>query len=289
MFLGQRYVMHGGFTAFLASAMRMLVAGTIMLAWLLARGGAIAPRRCWPDLAISGTFLFVGGNGVSMIASGAVDSGLVSLLTATAPFWLTIGAAQLPGGERPSAAGVVGILLGFAGLVVIVGPTLSGGGSAIGIMAAAVSPVCWAIGALWARQRLPGLPSMTIASHQMLLGTIPLMAIGLVRGEWADLAPERSGLVALGYLVIGGNLISYNSFVFLMAHVPAAKASTYAYINPVIAVFLGWWIAGEQISSRGLVGAAAILAGVVVVNLAQVYRHGRTAPSTLAGAIRRLE
>jgi len=289
-FLGMRYVMHGGFTAFLASGFRMLVAGSIMLAWLLARGGNLAPRRHWPDLAISGTFLFVGGNATSMIASETVDSGLIALLTATAPFWLTLGAAQLPGGERPSAAGLFGILLGFAGLTVIVGPNLSGGGSAVGIVAAAISPVSWAIGGLWARYRLAGLPAMTIASHQMLLGTVPLLAIGLARGEWADLAPEQSAYLALAYLVICGNLISYNSFVFLMAHVPAARASTYAYVNPVIAVFLGWWLADEHISPRGLVGAAAILAGVVLVNLAQVHRRGARSPSpALTGAARRLE
>jgi drug/metabolite transporter (DMT)-like permease len=289
-FLGQRYVMHGGFTAFTASGLRMLTAGTIMLVWLLARGVPLAPRRAWPDLAISGTFLFVGGNAMSMIASGAVDSGLVALLTATAPFWLTIGAAQLPGGERPSPAGVFGIVLGFVGLAVIISPSLRGGGSAAGIMAAAISPVAWAIGGLWARQRLPGLPAMTIASHQMLFGTVPLLAIGLLRGEWADLHPTTSGFIALGYLVVCGNLITYNSFVFLMAHVPAAKASTYAYVNPVIAVLLGWWLAGERISSRGLIGAAAILAGVVLVNLAQVYRRGdRAAAAALTGAARRLE
>ncbi len=287
-FLGQRYVMHGGFTAFFGSGFRMLIAGTVMLVWLLARGGALAPRRCWLDLAISGTFLFVGGNAMSMIAAETVNSGLIALLTATAPFWLTLGAAQLPGGERPSAAGLFGILLGFVGLAVIVGPSLSGGGSTSGIVAAAISPVSWAIGGLWARYRLRDLPAMTIASHQMLLGTVPLLAIGLARGEWAALSPEPSALIALAYLVVCGNLISYNSFVFLMAHVPAAKASTYAYVNPVIAVFLGWWIADEHISPRGLVGAAAILAGVVLVNLAQVYRRPVPA-AAVTSAARRLE
>ncbi len=288
-FLGMRYVMHGGFTAFLGSGFRMLIAGAIMLVWLLARGGALAPRRCWLDLAISGTFLFVGGNATSMIAAETVDSGLIALLTATAPFWLTLGAAQLPGGERPSAAGVLGILLGFLGLAVIIGPSLSGGGSPGGIVAAAISPISWAIGGLWARYRLRDLPAMTIASHQMLFGTIPLLAIGLARGEWAQLQPEPSAYIALAYLIVCGNLISYNSFVFLMAHVPAAKASTYAYVNPVIAVFLGWWIADEHISPRGLVGAAAILAGVVLVNLAQVYRRAGPASPVLTGAARRLE
>lgn len=273
-FLGMRVVMHGGFTAFLGSGARMFVAGAIMVGWSLARGGAIAPRRHWLDLAISGAFLFAGGAALSMFATETVDSGLVALLSATCPFWLTLGAAKLPHGERPSAGGMFGILLGFAGLALIVGPKLAGGGSATAILAAAISPLSWAIGGLWAKHRLSTLSSMTIASHQMLLGTIPLVAIGLARGELAHLAPGPDAVLALGYLIVFGNLISYSSFIFLMTHVPAAKASTYAYVQPVVAVFLGWSLAGEHIAARALLGAAAILAGVVLVNVARVNRSG---------------
>ena len=276
-FLGQRVVMHGGFTAFLASGVRMLIAGGLLLGWSAARGGRIAPRSAWLDLAISGSLLFVGGNALSMIASETVDSGLVALLTATCPFWLTLGAARLPGGDRPSGLAAFGIALGFAGLAIIVVPTLQGGGSATAILAAAISPIAWAAGGLWARHRLSALPPMTIASHQMLFGAIPLLAIGLGRGELARVAPTGDAVLALGYLIVFGNLIAYRAFVFLMRHVAAAKVSTYAYVNPIVAVWLGAWLAGERIPTRSLVGAAAILAGVVLAHLAQVTRRGLTA------------
>lgn len=272
-FLGMRVVMHGGFTAFLGSGARMLIAGCLLVGGTLARGGRIAPRRFWPDLAISGAFLFVGGNALSMIASETVDSGLVALLTASCPFWLTLGASRLPGGERPTAGTALGMLLGFVGLAVVVGPDVRGGGGTPGLLAAALSPVAWAIGGLWAKHRLSALPPATIAGHQMLFGAVPLLAIGLGRGELAHLHPDPGAVLALGYLVTFGNLIAYNSFVFLMAHVPAAKVATYAYVNPVIAVVLGWWLAGERMAPRGLLGAAAILAGVILVNLAQIRQR----------------
>jgi drug/metabolite transporter (DMT)-like permease len=276
-FLAQRVVMRGGFTAFLASGARMALAGGLLLGWSLARGGRIAPRRAWLDLAISGSLLFVGGNALSMIASETVDSGLVALLTATCPFWLTLGASQLPGGDRPSGLAGFGIALGFAGLATVVVPTLQGGGSATAIAAAAISPIAWAAGGLWTRHRLSALPAMTIASHQMVLGAVPLLAIGFGRGELARAAPSWSAVLALGYLIVFGNLISYRAFVFLIRRVAAAKVSTYAYVNPIIAVWLGAWLAGERIPARSLIGAAAILAGVVLAHLAQVTRRGLTA------------
>lgn len=276
-FLGQRVVVHGGFTPFLGAGLRMAIAGCLLLGWSRLRGVTLAPRRTWLDLAISGTFLFVGGNALSMIASQTVASGLVALLAATCPFWLTLGASRLPGGERPTATAILGMALGFAGLVVVVAPGIAGGGGGPAILAAAVSPVAWAIGALWARYRLAGLSTAVIASHQMVFGTLPLIAIGLARGEWAQLDPRPDGIAALGFLVVCGNLITYSSFVFLLARVAAAKVSTYAYVNPVVAVILGRVLADEHIALRGLIGAAAIIAGVVLVNLAQIRRRGHIA------------
>lgn len=176
--------------------------------------------------------------------------------------------------KRPTATAIFGMVLGFAGLVAVVAPSVAGGGSGAAILAAAISPLAWVIGALWARHRLTGLPTAMIAGHQMVFGTLPLIAIGLVRGEWAQLDPRPDGIVALGYLVVCGNLITYSSFVFLLPRVAAAKVGTYAYVNPVVAVILGWLLADERIDPRGLIGAAAIVVGVALVNLAQIRRRG---------------
>ncbi|HET9627349.1 MAG TPA: EamA family transporter [Kofleriaceae bacterium] len=275
VFLGQRVAMHGGLTAFLTSGARMALAGAILLAWSCARGGGIAPRRTWLDLAISGSLLFVGGSALSMIASDRIPSGLVALLTASVPFWIALGAAALPGGERPSGLGAFGLGLGFAGLAIVIVPTVHGDASASGIVIAVISAVAWAAGSLWARHRLRALPAMTIASHQMLFGALPLLAIGLSRGELGQLAPTGDALLALGYLIIFGNLITYQAFVFLMNHVAPAKVSTYAYINPILAISLGAWLAGERLPAHGVLGAIAILAGVALTNLAPRGRRAR--------------
>jgi drug/metabolite transporter (DMT)-like permease len=283
VFLGQRVAMHGGLTAFLTSGVRMAIAGAILLAWSRARGGGLAPRRTWIDLAISGSLLFVGGSALSMIASDRIPSGLVALLTASVPFWIAIGAGALPGGERPSGLGGFGLVLGgFAGLAIVIVPTVHGDASASGIVIAVVSAVAWAAGSLWARHRLRDLPAMTIASHQMLFGALPLIVIGLARGELGQLAPTGDALLALGYLIVFGNLITYQAFVFLMNHVAPAKVSTYAYINPILAISLGAWLAGERLPGNGVIGAIAILAGVALTNLAQSRRRVSTPnmPST---------
>lgn len=273
VFLGQRVAMHGGLTAFLTSGVRMAFAGAILLAWTRTRGGGLAPRGTWLDLAISGSLLFVGGSALSMLATDRIASGLVALLTATVPFWITIGAALLPGGERPASLGALGLVLGFAGLAIVIVPTVHGDATASGIAISLISAVAWAAGSLWARYRLRALPAMTIASHQMLFGALPLIAIGLGRGELAQLAPTGDGLLALAYLIVFGNLIAYLAFVFLMNHVSPAKVSTYAYINPILAIALGSWLAGEHLPANGLVGAAAILAGVALANFSSRSRR----------------
>jgi drug/metabolite transporter (DMT)-like permease len=275
VFLGQRVAMHSGLTAFLTSGVRMAFAGAILLAWSRARGGGLAPRRTWLDLAISGSLLFVGGSALSMLATDRIASGLVALLTATVPFWITIGAALLPNGERPASLGALGLVLGFAGLAIVIMPTVHGDATASGIAISLISAVAWAAGSLWARHRLRALPAMTIASHQMLFGALPLIAIGLGRGELAQLAPTGDGLLALAYLIVFGNLITYQAFVFLMNHVSPTKVSTYAYINPILAIALGSWLAGEHLPANGLVGAAAILAGVALANLSTGSRSRR--------------
>ncbi|HET9627346.1 MAG TPA: EamA family transporter [Kofleriaceae bacterium] len=273
VFLGQRVAMHGGLTPFLTSGVRMAIAGAILLAWARARGHRVAPRTAWRDIAISGTLLFVGGAALSMLASQTLDSGLIALITATTPFWITLGAAALPGGERPSSLGALGIGLGFVGLVIVVAPTVhASGGAPLAIAAAAGSVVAWAAGSVWARHRLRGLPAMTVASHQMLCGAVPLIAIGVGRGELATLAPTGPGVLALGYLIVFGNLITYQAFVFLMSRAPASTVATYAFVNPIVALALGAWLAGERLPTHGALGALVLLAGVVLAHLAQVTR-----------------
>jgi drug/metabolite transporter (DMT)-like permease len=267
-FVAMGCVVRDGIPPFLATGARLLLSGGILLAWGVARGAGRIPTRVIGDLALAGALMFVGGSALSMYAVRTVDTGLVALIAATTPFWMALASARSVSGERLSASGSVGIGIGFVGLAVAIGPQLAGDGP--GIAAAVLSPVSWVAGSVWTRDRLGDIPATTIAGYQMLFGASLSIAVGLAHGELAQLAPTVEAAGALGYLAVFGSVLGYTSFVFLMARVSAAKVSTYAYVNPVVAIALGWWIAGERLAPHVLAGAGVVVMGVVLVNTARV-------------------
>jgi len=262
-------LMHNGFTPFFTAGMRMTTAGSLMCAWLVSRGHAAIGRRDIVALVGSAALLMIGGNALTMVASKLVPSGLIALLGATTPFWLAVGGFLLDG-EQLSPIGIAGVVAGFSG-VYILSSNLEGTASGWGIAASLFASFFWALGGLWGR-RLPHLRATVVSAYQMLFGGLMLLVVGTLRGEPAQLAPTIAGWEAFAYLVVCGSLLGFNAFVFLLANVPAAKVATYAYVNPVIAVGLGWVLLGETITPRVAVGAAVILGGVVLVNAAKVKR-----------------
>lgn len=261
-------IVHAGFTPFLGGALRMSIAGAIMLVVARMSGFGLPERRALKHLAISGTLYLLGGNGLTMVASQYVPSGFMALISATTPFWLTAGAAIMPPRERPSLMSWLGTFTGFAGVLVFVGADIAEApeGIKLGVMATLFAALFWACAALWAKRTLREVPSAVTSAWQMLIGSAALALVGFVRGEAATFAPQRHAIPAFIFLIVGGSLIGYNAFVFLMKHVPAAKVATYSYVNPVIAVLLGWWMLGETLTVQQVVGAAVILGGVVLVN-----------------------
>jgi len=262
-------LVRNGFTIFFSAGLRMVTAGAIMWLWLLARANTRIARRDLVPLIGSAMLLMIGGNALTMIASQSVPSGLIALLGATTPFWLAAGSFVLDG-ERLPASGIAGIVAGFTG-VYILSSELAGAVSAWGIALSLLASFFWSLGGLWGR-RLKHLQASAISTYQMLFGGIMLLAIGTARGEPAQLAPTAAGWVALAFLIICGSLLGFNAFTFLMSRVPAAKVATYAYVNPMIAVALGWLLFDETITMRTVLGAGVILGGVVLVNAAKVKR-----------------
>jgi drug/metabolite transporter (DMT)-like permease len=232
--------------------------------------------------------LLLGGNGAVVWAEQRVPSGIVALLVAIVPLWMVLLDWLRPGGRRPPSLVFVGLALGLVGLGLLVGPEALQGRGAIDSAGAGIlmlGSLSWAIGSLYT-QRAPKATSPNRGSGtQMFAGGVCLVVVALVTGEGAQLdlahASTRS-LLGFAYLVSFGSLIGYTAYYYLLTHTTAAKASTYAYVNPVVAVLLGWAFANEPVTSRTLVAAAVILAGVAIITVARGSRVRRPAEERAA-------
>jgi drug/metabolite transporter (DMT)-like permease len=260
----------------LMAGVRFMIAGAILLLWSRIRerdGGPSA--QDWRTGLVSGALLLLGGNGAVVWAEQRVPSGIAALLVAVVPVWMVLLDWLRPGGRRPASLVFVGLALGLAGLGLLVGPDALQGGGPIDLTGADVlvlGSLSWAIGSLYT-QRAPKPSSPNRGSGaQMFAGGVCLLVVALATGEGAQLdlahASTRS-LLGFAYLVTFGSLIGFTAYVYLLAHTTAAKAATYAYVNPVVAVLLGWAFASEPVTARTLVAAAVILAGVAIITVAR--------------------
>lgn len=269
---------------FLMAGARFLLAGTIMTAWARSRGAPWPTSRQWRSLLVVGFLLLVGGNGALTWAEQEVPSGLASLLVATVPLWMVLLDWARPGGVRPGGGVFAGLALGLVGLAVLVGPELSEGlrpgsgpgPSALGIGVILLGSFSWAAGSIYSRGAdLPRAPLLGIGLEMLSAGAM-LAVISLLSGEAARLDPAavstRSFLSYL-YLVVFGALVGYTAYIYLLRNATAAKVSTYAYVNPVVAVFLGWLLLDELVTLRTLAGAAIIVVAVALITLARAPRR----------------
>ena len=258
---------------FLMAGARFLVAGTLLFAWARLRGAERPSARHWRSTAIVGGFLLLGGNAGVVWAEQRVASGLAALLVATVPLWMVVLDKLRPGGRNPTGRVLLGVALGLSGVALLVGPGEFAGAKGIdpaGAIALILASLAWAMGSIYAKgAALPRSPLLA-TGMEMLCGGALLLVAGSVAGEWArlDLAQvtPRSWL-ALVYLVTFGSLIGFTAYIHVLGRVSPAMATTYAFVNPVVAVFLGWAFAGEPVSARTLLAAAVIVAAVVVITV----------------------
>lgn len=262
---------------FVMSGVRFLIAGAVMIAWARLRGAPWPTRVQTRSAAIVGVFLLAGGNGGVTWAEQYVPSGLASLLIATVPLWVVLLAWLFPGGRRPTPRTFAGVGLGLLGLVLLVGPGQLGGAvHPLGTSALLLAALLWSIGTLYGnRADLPQAPLMA-SGVEMFSGALVLSLLGLLTGEVARVDPGavtlRSAL-AVAYLIVFGSLVGFTSYSWLIRNAAPTLTATYAYVNPVVAVFLGWALADEVLTARMLLGAALTLAGVAVITLAQGRRR----------------
>ena len=269
---------------FLAMAMRHLAAGALVFAWVMVRRRESEPLgwKQWGAAFVFGGALFLMGHGLLAWAQQEVPSGIAALLVGTIPLWFAI-LARIFLGERLGGRALAGLALGFAGLFLLVDPSGEEGAEPVWALVIVLGALGWVAGSLYS-QRSP-LPKDTLlgAGMGMLAGGTLLLAVSGIRGEYDDAAFTTDALLATAYMVVVGSLIGFSAYVWLLKTVPASTVSTYAYVNPVIAVFLGWAFNDESITSRTLVAGAAIVIGVALMVSRSVEKEPEPVLSSARG------
>ncbi|MEJ2601206.1 MAG: EamA family transporter [Anaerolineales bacterium] len=280
---------------FLMVATRFLISGLLLFTWRRLAGDPMPTRLQWRSAAIIAFFLLVGGNGGVTWAEQHVASGIAALVVGSSPLWMVlidtlIPLAALHGGSQGTsfqrgAAGWVtylGVFLGFLGIIRLIGPFAIMGQAPtldpLGVGALLLAAISWATGSLYNRgAKLPDSPLLG-SGMEMLLGGTCLLLLGSLTGEWSSLhlaAVRPASLLGLAYLIVFGSLMGYAAYTWVLRNAPTPFVSTYAYVNPLIAILVGNLIANEPLTPRTLLAAAVIIGAVALINLA------RTLPRTV--------
>jgi drug/metabolite transporter (DMT)-like permease len=276
-YLAIRVVVTQGIPPAMMGATRFLTAGSVMLLACVLMGKKIALSR--GDLirvGAIGVLLLTGGNVGVAWAEETVPSGLAALLAAAVPLWVAIVETLILRGERLLKKGIAGLFMGIAGLVVLLWPKLmspetGGHGVLVGAGILMFAALSWAVGSIVSRRSDLKVDAFSATAWEMLLAGIVNLVISLSLGDQHRVVWTTRGVSALAYLVVAGSWIGFTAYIWLLNHVPTAKVATYAYVNPIVAVFLGWLILHESVDAYTLAGAVVIVASVWLVNTSKVH------------------
>lgn len=256
---------------FLFASIRFLIAGLILCAWMLARGESSPNRRQWASAFAIALLLFVGDYGLLFWAEQRVPSGLAAVMMATIPAFMALSEIIFLRTQRLTIRLAFALAIGLAGVAVLVSRSLNLGGTPIdraGAIALIFASISWSVGSILTR-KLPLPPSKVMSSGaQMLAGGILLALTASMLGELHRFNPasvSRGAWLSLLYLIVAGSIIAFTAYVWLIHHESPTKVGTYAYVNPVVAVLLGYFLAGEPLSARTIAGTLLVLVSVVVI------------------------
>jgi drug/metabolite transporter (DMT)-like permease len=263
----------------LMGGMRYAMAGLLLGLILRWRGVTLPGTAAWPGLALLGFLLLGLGNGGVIWAEQWVASGLAAVLVATSPFWMVGLDAVLPGGDRLRGRHLLGLLVGFFGVLLLLWGDLqaswrSGAGLLAGIVALQIACMGWALGSAYGRRRSRSEDALGAATLQMIFGGAIMLLAGTALGEWSRLHFNLHTALAFGHLVVFGSILGFPAYVYALKHLPVSTVSLYAYVNPVIAVTLGTVVLDEPFHLRMLLAAGLILAGVAVVRSTSSAKTG---------------
>jgi drug/metabolite transporter (DMT)-like permease len=258
---------------FFHAGIRFLISGLILVIWQRVAGHSLPTHKQWISTAIIGTLLLLGGNGLVAWAEQFIPSGIAALIIASSPMFLVIGEAIRPNGVKPNWQGIVGLLIGFAGIFILIGPTEISGSAAklnsFGVAALLAACLFWSTGSMYSKSVDLPKSSLMNTGAQMLVGSLSLFIVSLITGElkgWDVTAVSARSLYGLSYLILVGSLVGFASYGWLLQNAPISLVSTYAYVNPVIAVLLGTWLANEVLEPRIGVATGIIIGSVIFIN-----------------------
>jgi drug/metabolite transporter (DMT)-like permease len=220
------------------------------------------------DIVVIGIALLTIANGAVVVAEQWIPSGLAALIVATLPLFMVVIEALLPHGDKLTLRKSLGIVIGFLGIVLLLWPDLQGQLDhkyLTGVLLILIAPISWSAGSLYAKYRPIKTHPLMAASLQMVVAGMVLLLIGMTTGEFARFEFSKQGLAAIIYLIIFGSIIGYGSYIYALDKLPASIVSMYAYLNPVIAVLLGWLVLGEKLDSFVVLSTIIILFGVLLV------------------------
>ncbi len=269
---------------FLMAGSRFVLAGSALYFWR-SRTDRVRPRAVeWRKSALVGLLLIVGGNGMLTWSEQFIPSGMAALLLAIIPIWMVLLDWIFVEKKRPSPGTMAGILLGVAGVALLSGVDRSvllegahpGHPVVLYAFLLTLAAISWASGSIYSRTIKSSASLLYLVSIQMLAGGISLIILGSIRGEWSLLSLHNistRSAISLVYLIFFGTLLTYSAYNWLLRKSSAAKVGTYAFFNPLVAVFLGWLLAGERVTLRIIIGAGCILTAVVLVNQSRYFRQ----------------
>ncbi len=258
---------------FFHAGIRFLISGIILVVWQRAAGQSMPTRRQWISTAIIGTLLLLGGNGLVAWAEQFIPSGIAALIIGSSPMFLVLAEALRPGGVKPNWQAIVGLLIGFTGIFILVGPSnISGSATKInpfGVAALLSACLFWATGSIYSKNvDLPKSSLMTTGA-QMLTGSVGLFVVSVLTGElskWDPAGVSMRSIYGLSYLIFVGSLIGFASYGWLLQNAPISLVATYAYVNPIVAVLLGSWFASEKLEPHIWLATAIIIGSVMFIN-----------------------
>ncbi|MBI4749305.1 MAG: EamA family transporter [Acidobacteria bacterium] len=257
---------------FLMAGTRFLVAGGLLFGWAQLNGAGWPTLAQWRSAAVLGAAMLLIGNGAVVWSEQRIPTGITALLITTEPLWIVL-LEWVMEKQRPTALTWGGLVLGTVGTIVLIGPGVFQGMSDVDLLGAAavtIGALSWAAGSLYsARAEMPASPTLS-TGIQMLAGGVFLSIFSLMMGEWTHFEVAKVSLksvLALGYLAVFGSIIAYTAYVWLTRVAPPSRVATYAYVNPIIAVLLGWAVLNEHISFRTMCAAAMMITAVVLITL----------------------